>query len=66
MSQQADQPTMAEQVERGLSGEIEVGEGVMGEPETWELWETKLVLWSLLIGIAGLVVLGILINIFLL
>lgn len=57
---------MDEQVQRGLSGDIEVGEGVMGEPEAWEMWETKLVLWSLLIGIAGLIVLGILINIFLL
>lgn len=35
-------------------------------PEPWEGWETKLVLWSISIGIAGLVVFGTLINIYLL
>ncbi len=34
--------------------------------EPWEAWETQLVMWSLGIGIAGLIVLGTLINIFIL
>jgi hypothetical protein len=34
--------------------------------EPWEPWETSLVLWSIGLGIAGLVVLGILVNIFIL
>jgi hypothetical protein len=54
-----------EQVVTGLSLK-EAGESVLGDPEPWELWETSLVLWSLLIGIGGLIVLGTLINIFLL
>lgn len=37
-------------------------EELLGEPEPWEPWETKLCLWSIGIGIAGLVVLGILVN----
>ncbi len=53
-------------VQRGLSADIDISQGMMGEAEPWEIWETKLILWSILIGIAGLVVLGILINIFLL
>jgi len=35
-------------------------------PEPWESWETKLVVYSLVIGGLGLVILGALINIFLL
>ncbi|WP_316977711.1 hypothetical protein [Shumkonia mesophila] len=35
-------------------------------PEPWEKWETQLVVWSVGIGIAGLIVLGTLINIFIL
>jgi hypothetical protein len=41
-------------------------ESVLGEPEPWEPWETKLCLWSLGIGIVTLLVLGFLINQFLL
>ncbi len=41
-------------------------EALMGEAEPWEAWETKLVVWSIGIGIAGLVVLGLLINTFIL
>jgi len=41
-------------------------ESALEDAEPWESWETKLVLWSILIGISGLVVLGTLINIFLL
>ncbi len=36
------------------------------EAEPWADWETRLVLYSIAIGLAGLVVLGALINIFLL
>lgn len=36
------------------------------EPEPWEAWETKLVVWSVSIGVAGLIVFGILVNIYLL
>lgn len=35
-------------------------------PEPWEAWETKLVVWSVAIGVAGLVVFGTLINIYML
>jgi hypothetical protein len=35
-------------------------------PEPWEKWETQLVVWSVGIGIAGLIVLGTLINIYIL
>lgn len=35
-------------------------------PEPWEKWETQLVMWSVGIGVAGLIVLGTLINIFIL
>jgi len=35
-------------------------------PEPWADWESRLVLGSIAIGIAGLVILGALINIFLL
>lgn len=35
-------------------------------PEPWEKWETQLVAWSVGIGVAGLIVLGTLINIFIL
>jgi len=37
-----------------------------GEPEAWEPWETRLVLISLAIGAAGLVVLGLLVDRFIL
>lgn len=39
---------------------------LLGEPEPWESWETKLIGWSMGIGIIGLVILGYLINTYLL
>ncbi|EDN68489.1 hypothetical protein BGP_6078 [Beggiatoa sp. PS] len=54
-----------EQIVTGLSLK-EAGESALENPEPWEPWETSLVLWSLLIGIGGLIILGTLINIFLL
>jgi len=41
-------------------------EALLGEPEPWETWETQLVGWSIGLGLGGLVVLGFLINKFLL
>ena len=41
-------------------------ESILGEAEPWESWETQLCLWSIGIGIAGLVILGVLVDLFLL
>lgn len=41
-------------------------EAIGGEAEAWEPWETRLVLISLAIGAAGLVVLGWLVDRFIL
>jgi hypothetical protein len=41
-------------------------QALLGEAEPWEPWETQLVGWSIGIGLAGLVVLGFLINTFIL
>ena len=41
-------------------------ETMAGEPEAWEPWETRLVLYSLAIGVAGLLVLGWLVDRFIL
>ncbi len=38
----------------------------LGTAEPWAGWETRLCLWSIAIGIAGLIVLGLLINLFVL
>lgn len=46
--------------------ETQSAEELLGEAEPWEAWETKLVLWSLGIAIVGLVILGWLINTFIL
>lgn len=36
------------------------------EPEPWEPWETRLCLWSVGLGIAGLCILGAIVNVFIL
>jgi len=59
------EPATEEQVLANFD-KVEANESALGEPEPWEAWETQLCLWSLFIGIGGLVVLGTLINIFLL
>jgi hypothetical protein len=41
-------------------------EALSGKPEAWEPWETQLVVWSIAIGAAGLVVLGWLVDRFIL
>jgi hypothetical protein len=43
-----------------------VSEGLAMEAEPWEEWEGKLVKYSLLIGVAALIVLGALVNVFIL
>jgi len=35
-------------------------------PEPWEKWESKLVIYSIIIAVVGLVILGLLINWFIL
>lgn len=46
--------------------ELTSAEELLGEPEPWESWETKLVVYSIGIALIGLVVLGFLINMFIL
>ncbi len=41
-------------------------EELFTNPEPWEKWEKKFVIYSILAGIIGLVVLGILINVLIL
>lgn len=41
-------------------------QSVLGKPEPWENWETSLCLWSIGIAMAALVVLGVLVDWFLL
>ncbi len=55
-------------VETAMPGEQEQksAQALLGEAEPWEHWETQLVGWSIGIGLAGLVVLGFLINAFIL
>ena len=38
-------------------------EDMAGHGEPWDAWETQLVLYSIVIGIGGLIVLGVLINV---
>ncbi len=46
--------------------ERQSAEALLSEAEPWESWESGLVLWSIGIGIGGLIVLGWLVNTFLL
>nr|VFK21462.1 MAG: hypothetical protein BECKLFY1418C_GA0070996_10945 [Candidatus Kentron sp. LFY] len=46
--------------------ETKSAEALLGEPEPWESWETQLVGWSIGIAIIGLIILGWLINTFIL
>ncbi len=50
----------------GREHEQQSAEELLGEAEPWESWETMLVGGSLGIGLAGLVILGWLINKFIL
>jgi|SaaInlV_165m_DNA_3_1040750.scaffolds.fasta_scaffold107255_1 hypothetical protein len=42
--------------------ELESAQELLSNPEPWESWESKLVIYSILIAIIGLIILGILIN----
>jgi cytochrome b561 len=37
-------------------------EHLFTDPEPWEKWESKLVYYSIIIGVVGLTILGVLIN----
>ncbi|QBQ55840.1 hypothetical protein [Nitrosococcus wardiae] len=58
--------TTEEQIVSKLSSKGEFSEPVLGESEPWAEWETQLCLWSIGVGIVALVILGFLINQFLL
>ena len=49
-----------------MDGEIRLQDEMGKQVEPWEKWEGKLVKWSLGIGIVALIVLGTLVNIFIL
>jgi len=61
----ADNETYDQSLENDMS-RLLPDQSVLGEPEPWESWETGLCLWSIGIGIAALVILGILVDWFLL
>jgi len=44
------------------SDELESAQELLSDPEPWENWESKLVVYSIIVAIIGLIVLGILIN----
>jgi len=46
--------------------DIKSEDSLFSDPESWESWETALVLWCIGIGIAGLIILGWLVNTFIL
>ena len=46
--------------------EAKSAEALLGEAEPWESWETQLVGWSIGIAIVGLIILGWLINTYIL
>lgn len=61
----ADNETYDQSLENDMS-RLLPDQSVLGEPEPWESWETSLCLWSIGIGIAALIILGILVDWFLL
>lgn len=61
----ADNETYDQSLENDMS-RLLPDQSVLGEPEPWESWETSLCLWSISIGIAALIILGILVDWFLL
>lgn len=50
----------------GTEDEARSAEELLGEAEPWESWETQLVTWCLGIAVVGIVVLGFLINTYIL
>lgn len=56
----------AEATDEARQRELSSAEELLGDPEPWESWETKLVGYSIGIAIVGLIVLGYLINTYIL
>ncbi len=46
--------------------DIESEDSLFSDPEPWEAWETALVMWCIGAGVVGLVILGWLVNTFIL
>ena len=61
-----DTPVRAEEEVIEKASDVHPDSLYSSEAEPWADWESRLVLYSIAIGLAGLVVLGTLINIFLL
>jgi len=57
----SDQP-----IDEARNRELTSAEELLGDPEPWESWETKLVVYSIGIAFIGLVILGYLVNTFIL
>ena len=55
-----------ESIDETRSHELSSAEELLGTPEPWESWETKLVVYSVAIAAVGLVILGYLVNTFIL
>jgi len=55
-----------ESIDDTRSHELSSAEELLGDPEPWESWETKLVVYSISIACVGLVILGYLVNTFIL
>lgn len=58
--------TMSEEAKNTHSGTEPDISDTIGEPEPWAGWETRLCLWSVALGIGGLVLLAVLLHGFLL
>ncbi len=60
----SSQSPFESRTEEEAVGDVTPGsaESALGECEPWDDWETKLVWWSIGIGIAGLIILGTIIN----
>lgn len=46
--------------------DIKSDDSLFSDPEPWESWESALVMWCIGIGIVGLIILGWLVNTFIL
>ena len=55
-----------ESIDDARMRELSSAEELLGDPEPWEAWETKLVTYSIGIAVVGLVILGFLVNTFIL
>lgn len=55
-----------EQAIENKADTLVANDSVLGEPEPWESWETSLCLWSIGIGSTALIILGFMVDWFLL